>query len=158
MLSGCQKETKFGKQYNSVRLKYGSPIIHDYLEFEYGDSDRECWGIPKAVHDTISIGFHEGKCFNIGDDSVLYEDDIFRKRINDSTFLFVAIITYGNPKSHYYKAIYYDTVDIRSLNISTSSYLSKDNRYKEYYDNDAQDLTIEQADSILTAWGTSRSE
>ncbi|MEL7002408.1 MAG: hypothetical protein AAFN93_06705, partial [Bacteroidota bacterium] len=149
---------KFGRQYNEIRIEYGSPIIHDYLELESTSDDYECWGISRKIHDTIRIGFHEGKCFHIAKDSTLYEDDIFRKRINDSTYVFIGILTYGNRRDHKYEAIYYDTADARSLNVPAAKYLNNNNDYMKYYESGKMDLTIEQADSILAEWGTSRTE
>lgn len=147
-------DTKFGKQYNKVRLEYGSPIIHDYLVLEYTEESYECWGIPKEIHDTIRMGFHEGKCFYINPDSILQEDDIFRKRINDTTFAFIGILTFGNSKEHEFSSIYYDTVDARYLKLSGFEYLERGKDYPHY--NNKRKLTIEEADSILNSWGTSR--
>ncbi|SHG39701.1 hypothetical protein SAMN04488109_0045 [Chryseolinea serpens] len=146
-------ETKFGKQYNSVRLKYGSPIIHDYMKLEISDEDFENWRIPRAIHDTISTGFHAGKGFYINKDSTLQEDDIFRKRIDDTTFAFVAILTFGKVSKNQFTSIYYDSVDEKELTLKATEYLNSDTRHREFH---KKDLTIEEADSILSSWGTSR--
>lgn len=152
-LFGCEsRDTRFGKQYNSTRAKYGSPILHDYMALESSDDEFELWRAPIEIHDTIKTGFHAGKGFYINPDSTLQEDDIFRKRINDSTFAFVAILTYGNVRKNKFTSIYYDSVDERQLKLSASEYLN-DNKYREYT---RKDLTINEADSILAVWGTSR--
>ncbi|MBL3657222.1 hypothetical protein [Fulvivirga sediminis] len=149
-------DTQFGKQYNAIRMEYGSPVIHDYMRLRIADTDFENWRAPQTMHDTISIGFHAGKGFYIHHDSILQEDDIFRKRINDSTFVFIAILTHGNLKKHQFTNIYYDTVDERSLKLTAKEYLNNNSDYKNYYNSERQNLTIEEADSILTEWGTGR--
>jgi len=154
VLSCETSDTKFGKQYNGIRLKYGSPILHDYLELERADEDFELWRIPSEIHDTIRMGFHAGKGFYIHNDSVLQEDDIFRKRINDSTFAFIAILTYGNLEKNEFTSIYYDSVDERQLKLKASEYLYLDRREYRHYKH--KELTIDEADSILTVWGTNR--
>lgn len=151
-LVSCEsRDTKFGKQYNIVRVKYGSPILHDYLELE-STGRFELWEIPEEIHDTIRTGFHAGKGFYIIGDSVLQEDDIFRKRIDDSTFAFLAIITYGNLAKSEFTDIYYDSVDARQLKLSASEYGER-TKYRQYT---KTEITIDQADSILSSWGLSR--
>ncbi len=152
-------DTKFGIQYNATRIEYGSPIIHDYLELQSSDNTFEHWHIPDEIHDTIRSGFHAGKGFYIHQDSILQEDDIFRKRINDSTFIFIGILTYGNLKKHKFSSIYYDTVDARSIISTAFEHLDNNPDYMNYYrKHESLDLTIQQADSILNEWGTSRTE
>ncbi len=154
-LVACEsRDTKFGKQYNKVRVKYGSPILHDYLKLESTDGKFELWEIPQEIHDTIRAGFHAGKGFYIIRDSILQEDDIFRKRIDDSTFSFVAIVTYGNPTKNEFTNIYHDSVDARQLKLSTSEYGER-TKYRQYT---KKEITIEQADSILSSWGINRSK
>lgn len=148
-----EQDTKFGKQYNATRLKYGSPIIHDYMELKTADEGFELWRTPPEIHDTIASGFHAGKGFYINDDSVLQEDDIFRKRIDDSTFAFIGILTYGNLTKNQFTAISLSSVDARELELKAMEYLYSKNKYRDF---PRRDLTIKQADSILHAWGTSR--
>ncbi len=131
---------------------YGSPILHDYLKLKDADEEFEHWQIPLEIQDTITTGFHAGKGFYIHRDSVLQEDDIFRKRIDDSTFAFVAILTYGNLKKNEFTSIYYDSVDARDLKPKVSEYVN----YKYARQFAARKITIDQADSILAAWGTGR--
>lgn len=151
---GCNtRDTKFGKQYNAVRETYGSPIIHDYMDLTTTDEDFERWQIPLQVHDTIRTGFHAGKGFYIHQDSILQEDDIFRKRIDDSTFAFVAILTYGKANKHNFTSIYYDSVDARKLKLKAIEWLNAANNQRNFT---PKELTIKEADSILNAWGTSR--
>lgn len=152
LLSCETSETRFGKQYNRIRVKYGSPILHDYLVLKSADEGFEHWRIPDEIHDTITTGFHAGKGFYIHNDSILQEDDIFRRRIDDSTFAFVAILTYGNLKNNEFSSIYYGSVDERELKLKASEYLN----YKNHRQFARRELTIDEADSILAAWGTSR--
>jgi hypothetical protein len=124
------------------------------MELQSSDDEFELWRIPMEIQDTIKTGFHSGKGFYIHPDSTLQEDDIFRKRINDSTFAFVAILTYGNLRKNEIRSIYYDSVDERQLRLRASEYLNND-RYQKYR---TKDLTIDQMDSILSVWGTSRTK
>jgi len=152
LLSCESKDTIFGKQYNPIRTKYGSPILHDYMKLQSSDDEFELWRAPIEIHDTIKTGFHAGKGFYIFPDSVLQEDDIFRKRIDDSTYAFVAILTYGNLKKNEFRSIYYDSVDVRELKLQASEYMN----YKGTRQFTTRKLTIDEADSILAVWGTSR--
>jgi hypothetical protein len=90
------------------------------MTLENADEDFELWRTAQEIHDTIRPGFHAGKGFYIHKDSVLQEDDIFRKRINDSTFVFVAILTFGNLKDSKFTSIYYDSVDERELRLTAT--------------------------------------
>ena len=146
-------DTKYGKQYNTIRLKYGSPVIHDYMELKTADEGFELWRIPPEIHDTITSGFHAGKGFSIYEDSILHEDDIFRKRIDDSTFAFIGILTRGNLIRNQFTSIYLGSVDARELKLNAMEYLNSENKYRDF---PRKELTIKQADSILHAWGTSR--
>jgi hypothetical protein len=122
------------------------------MTLKNAEEDFELWRTPQEIHDTITTGFHAGKGFYIHKDSVLQEDDIFRKRINDSTFAFVAILTFGNLKESKFNSIYYDSVDERELKLRPTQLddFEKYKTYPEVY------LTIIEADSILRSWGTSR--
>lgn len=147
------KDTRFGKQYNGIRVKYGSPILHDYMQLEYADDGAEFWRTPMDIHDTIKTGFHAGKGFYIHKDSILQEDDIFRRRIDDSTFAYIGILTYGNLNNHRFTSIYYDSIDSRELTLGAMEVLKTNNTYRSFR---SIELTINEADSILSLWGTSR--
>ena len=142
-------DTKFGKQYNAIRLKYGSPIIHDYMELHMDGEGYESWRIPSQMHDTISKGFHAGKGFYIHEDSVLQEDDIFRRRISDTTFAFIGILTRGNIHENRFTSIYYDTACANSIGFDNGLPCT-------FEHGDINEISIEEADSILNSWGTSR--
>jgi hypothetical protein len=156
-LSSCnpfaERDTQFGKRYNAVRLQYGSPVIHDYMVLGTHDNRFESWEIPGQIPDTITTGFHEGKGIHIHKDSVLQEDDIFRKRIDDTTFAYIGILTYGNPGKHEFSSIYLDSVDVRKVNSNVDDNLYPYTSYRTFT---TTQLTIQQADSILNTWGTSR--
>lgn len=123
------------------------------MKLEASVEDFETWGIPRGIHDTISTGFHAGKGFHIHKDSTLQEDDIFRKRIDDTTFAFIAILTFGKLSKNQFTSIYYDSVDAKALTLKAYKYLNGDIRRRQFH---KKDLTIHEADSILSSWGTSR--
>lgn len=109
------------------------------------------WETPLSIQDTITKGYHAGKGCYIHPDSVLQEDDIFRKRISDSTFAFIGILTMGNPYTHRFRSIYYDTVCATAIELH-----SNDKRCHTPFKSRVTEVTIETADSILRSWGTSR--
>lgn len=139
----------FGKDYNSIRIKYGSPIIHEYMQNVICEDSFQRWITPLPVQDTITIGYHAGKGMYVHPDSVLQEDDIFRKRINDSLYLFVGILTYGNIHKVEFKCIY-DTVCAKSIDLNNYGKMCPS------FNTKINDISIDVADSILKAWGTSR--
>lgn len=144
---------RFDKAYNPVRKIYGSPVIHDYMELALdGDTSRK-WSTPNAIQDTITKGFHADKVMYVYPDSVLSEDDWFRKRLSDSTFAFLEISTYGNPHTRKFTSILYDTVCASELGLECHG-----KRCITGVNPFAKDLNIKQADSILASWGTSRSQ
>jgi hypothetical protein len=143
---------KFGKPFNNLRSKYGAPIIHDYLCFETATDKMETWGLSKEIQDTITAGFHEGKGVFLKTDGLLDEKDIFRKRINDSTFIMLGILTYVSKDMKVeFTNIWSDTVSARTIGLARTSQTNF-----ERVDNPRQNLTIQEADSILQSWGTSR--
>ena len=111
------------------------------------------WTSPLSLQDTITKGYHAEKGCHIHPDSVLQEDDIFRKRISDSTFAFVGILTMGNSRDHRFRSIYYDTVC--ATDIQLPAYGRPCNTF---FKPNTTEITIEKADSILQSWGTSRLE
>ena len=155
LLVSCNtgRDTKFGKQYNTIRQQYGSPVIHNYMKLKSTSDSYENWITPLGIHDTITAGFHAGKGFYIHQDSVLQEDDIFRKRIDDSTFAYVAILTYGNLNKNRFSSIYYDSVDAGYLKLKAWEIFNPKNSHRTFT---TKQLTIYQADSILQEWGTGR--
>ena len=123
-LTNCkpkETDTAFGKNYNSERLKYGSPTIHDYMLLDISWDSVKNWETPLSIQDTISIGYHSGKGYYIHPDSVIQEDDIYRKRISDTTFAYIGILTFGNIKNHRFRSIYYDTTCANSINLKLGS-------------------------------------
>lgn len=156
IVTNCTSKNKFdifGKSYNKTRNEYGSPIIHDYMiEIRLPFDSIMSFETPIEIQNTIKKGYHAGKTFYIYKDSILQEDDIFRKRISDSTFAFIGILTYGNRQTHSYSSIYYDTTcakDIGLKDFGKSCTCS-------FPKNELNKISITKADSILEAWGTSR--
>lgn len=144
--------SKFGQSFNKTRLKYGAPIIHDYLCYESATDKMESWGFSKEIQDTITVGFHEGKGIFLKSEGMLDEKDIFKKRINDSTFIILGILTYVSKYMKvYFPNIWYDTVSV-----STIGSLRESQTNFERINSPRQNLTIQQADSILQSWGASR--
>lgn len=150
VLQGChEKSTKFGKAYNQIRKTYGSPIIHEYMRLKSTSDDFEHWRTPESTNGKFDKGFHYGKGFYIHEDSVLQEDDVFRIRINDSTYQQINILTYGKPNSVEFNCILFK-VDSREVEQSPFEYLNADLKFPKY---DSQKISIDQADSILQLWG-----
>ena len=144
---------QFGKNYNEVRRAYGSPIIHEYMELKMESGSFLFWTASLSLQDTITKGYHAEKGCHIHPDSVLQEDDIFRKRISDSTFAFIGILTMGNQHDHRFRSIYYDTVCAADIQLPAYGRPC----HTSFKPNTAE-ITIEKADSILQSWGTSRLE
>lgn len=146
--------SKFGHPFNKTRLKYGAPIIHDYLCFESGSPKMESWGLPKEIQDTITVGFHEGKGVFLTSEGILDEKDIFKKRLNDSTFIMLGILTYVSKDMKVdFPNIWYDTISTSTIGLSKKYHTNFESVHTQ-----RQSLTIQQADSILQSWGTSRSQ
>ena len=149
-----EKASKFGLAFNKTRLKYGAPVIHDYLCLESTSEKMESWSLSKEIQDTISIGFHDGKGVFLQTDGLLEEKDIFRKRINDSTFVMLGILTYVSKDMKVdFPDIWYDTISAGSIGLS-----KKTREGSERTNTPKYGLTITQADSVLRSWGTSRTE
>lgn len=143
-------QTKFGTALNPTRLKFGAPIIHKYMCFESITQEMENWETPIDFQKSCKKGFHAGKGIFLKSDADLDEKDIYRHRINDSTFEMLGILTEIRKGEVSFPNIWYFTVDVRYIfpeNISiVPSRIS----------NEIKHLNIGQADSILSVWGTSR--
>jgi hypothetical protein len=140
------KNAKRGRALNEQRLKYGIPIIHDYLCFDRWTGKVEGWDAPISYQLSTQRGFHAGKGVFLTSDAEMDEKDIYRKRVNDSTFAMLGISTevYNGVTSF---NVWYGLVDLNTILNKQS------NRQLEVY---RKDLTIQQADSILGSWETSR--
>lgn len=144
--------SELGISFNSERLKYGAPIIHSYLCFQSTSEKMESWGLAYELEDTMKGGYHAGKGIFHSKGALLDEKDIYRKRIDDSTLIMLGILTYVSKDFKVeFPSIWYDTLNASSVGLSKPV-------ITERKFNARWDLSIEQADSILHSWGTSRTK
>ena len=143
-------QAKSGKSLNPTRLKFGVPVIHNYMCLESVTNKMESWGTPVDFQKNAKTGFHAGKGVFLISDAELDEKDIYRHRINDSTFEMLGILTEVRNGKASFPNIWYHTVDEHYL--FAESKISNPTRLS----NEIQHLNINQADSILATWGTSR--
>lgn len=128
-------------------MQYGAPIIHDYMCFDQGTMKMEGWDAPVEYQLSAVTGFHAGKGVFLQSEAELDEKDIYRHRIDDSTFEFLGILTEVRNGVVSFPNIWYDTIDVNTI---------KGEHTERVFTNTKTHLSIEQADSTLSKWGTSR--
>jgi len=110
----------------------------------------ESWETPATFQKTAKTGFHAGKGIFLQSDPDLDEKDIYRHRLNDSTFETLGILTEVRNGKSSFPNIWYSTVSEEYLFAKSKSEVSAETA------KEMQQLSITQADSILSAWNTSR--
>lgn len=150
----CTGKSKYGREYNKIRLQVGAPIIHNYMCLETPNATfEESWRMPKALQMKAKNGFHAGKTIFLQSEAQLDEKDIFRKRIDDTTFMMLGILTEVRNGKTEYPSIWFMTVDARDIS------LAEDNRAgREHKMGFTSKFTIHQADSVLQSWATARGQ
>jgi hypothetical protein len=138
---------RFGRSHNNLRLKYDVPIVHDYLCFVASSKIEESWRAPIDFQLASPKGFHAGKTIFPDTGAELDEKDIFRHRIDDSTFNMLGFVTEVRDGAVTVRSIWYDTIDVKIVTHQELGRRFSDTR---------KGLSLQQADSILASWGTSR--
>jgi hypothetical protein len=158
-ISFCSCTTKdaddfeFGMKFNSVRQKFGSPVIKHNMVTHNCCGNWTVYEIDKLPNDNKA--YHVSKTIRaITNGKLTEEKDIYRKRIDDTTLIQLNILTHwiwSENKIEISSSI--GKVDKRTLEIKAKDYLVNNNNYPAYHF-----LTLDktQCDSALQTWGLSR--
>ena len=140
VLSFCmiQCTHQYGLEYNKERIKKGIPIIEDnFILKNHFRKDVMGWGLPGSLDEMRTYHYFKGIRLNSDASKILFEDDLFHTRINDS-LSYRLFLTYNYQNENHWECELLH--DIRKPS------------YREIKDS----VSLIQADSILSSWGLSR--
>jgi hypothetical protein len=146
----------YGIKYNSTRQQLGIPLIEEGWYTETTSTTRpkrrryrqendnpwafQIWESHREVPVTIDKAFHKSKEISRRRGSLEYESDLYCKRVNDSTEMLLEVkFRYLFPRDSAWSAALVTTTQTQEDVLV-----------------DQKDISIEQADSLLTLWGLSR--
>jgi hypothetical protein len=146
---------EFGPSYNTVRQKFGSPLIKNNMTTE------NCCG-TQTLYKTSEIptndnAYHASKTIRaFSNGKVTEEKDIYRKNIDDTTLIQVNILSHWIWEEN---QIYFSgsirKIDKRALNLSPKDFLAEHSKFPDY---PWTKLSLNEIDSSLKVWGLTRND
>jgi hypothetical protein len=144
---------KFGYQYNSVRLKFGVPLISKNMlrQDEYGS-----WVVYNLDKEPLDKPYHYSKAICAYDDDKVYNEiDVYRKSLDDTTIIQLDInILYDWDKQTIVAQGNYGKLDKRSFTVKAEDYLKPNPPSFPRYEWKVFDLA--EIDKLLKSWQLSR--
>jgi hypothetical protein len=144
---------QFGVKYNSIRQRWGSPLIkHNmkankccglWTEYKIGEVPDD----DKAYHFSKTIRA-------ITNNRLTNEKDIFRENLDDTTILQLNLLTlwiWADNKLNITGN--FGKIDRRTLDLRAKDFITDNAKYPSY---DFKELDEPQIDSLLHSWGLSR--
>jgi hypothetical protein len=146
-------EFKFGFQYNSVRLKFGAPLISKNMvrQEAYGS-----WTVYNIREEPLEKPYHYSKAISAYDNDKVYNEiDVYRKNLDDTTIMQLDInILYDWDNQTIVAQGNLGKLDKRSFNVKTDDYLKPNSPSFPKYEWKVLDLT--EIDNLLKSWQLSR--
>ena len=118
------------------------------MQLKTSSSDYAYWRTPTYEIESFKKGFHYGKSMHVHNDSIFQEEDVFRIKLNDSTYNQINISTYGKPGDVTFDCMIFK-VDSRSINRSAMECINSKEEFPEY---PIRKISIVEADSVLRTW------
>jgi hypothetical protein len=147
---------KFGRKYNSIRHKFGAPLIKNNMEAHDCCGNWTTYMVKEQPTDKNP--YHYCKAIStIINDTVIEENDVYRRNIDDTTMmqLDIHILYDWKTKSLILIAPGVGKVEKRQIGLKAEDYLKPNlPQFKESQWQTLDNLT--QVDSVLTSWGLSR--
>lgn len=144
---------KFGVQYNSIRLKFGVPVIDKNMvrQDEYGS-----WVVYNINKELLDKAYHYSKAICAYDDEKVYNEiDVYRKNLDDTTIIQLDInILYNWDKQTIETQGNFGKLDKRSFTVKAEDYLKPNPSRFPKYKWQVRDLG--EIDKLLQSWQLSR--
>jgi len=145
---------KFGFQYNSVRLKFGAPLINKDMVRQ--EDEYVSWVVYNINEEPLDKPYHYSKAVCAYDDEKVYnEKDVYRKNLDDTTIMQLDInILYDWDKQMIIAQGNLGKLDKRSFTVKAEDYLKPNPPKFPRYEWKVLDLAG--IDNLLNSWQLSR--